>query len=245
MGQDSKHDPPSEGAILAGNVIEGILKTKKLFKIYPANNPIYINASKAAFGKFNSFFLHEKELSIQLSQHQIFYTGEEIYHNPEKDDNLALFLFKDGIREITFLKGMPQEELDKFLRLLAIDFEKDAPDDDIVTVLWEKDFEHIKYIADDILLTDDEMSDEKKAYEKARENACSDDSINKAYQGSLSAKIEEEYIPTPLNETDLQHISEDIASLKKPREYKLTTILFELLYHRRAFQNPAAASSAA
>ena len=35
MGQESKHDPPSEGAILARNVIEGIVKTKKLSTIVP------------------------------------------------------------------------------------------------------------------------------------------------------------------------------------------------------------------
>lgn len=162
MEKETRHEAPSEGARLAKGVTEGIIKAIKIFKIYPPNNPIYINASGNVYEKLKSFFNYEETLSLHISQYKMFYNDEEIYHNPEKDDNLALFLFKDGLREITFSSSIPQDEVDDFLRILTIDFEKEAPDDDIVTILWQKDFEHIRYVADDVLLSDEEISDEKK-----------------------------------------------------------------------------------
>ncbi len=230
MEKETIHETPSEGAKLAKGVVEGLLKAIKLFKIYPPNNPIYINASETVYEKLRSFFNYEETLSLHISQYKMFYNDEEVYHNPEKDDNLALFLFKDGLREITFSDSIPQDEVDDFLRILTIDFETEAPDDDIVTILWQKDFEHIRYVADDVLLSDEEMSDEKRAYEKIEENPYDDDSIQKAFKESLNTEILEKFTPSPVTAADLLHISEGIESQQKSKVEKITTILFELLY---------------
>ena len=230
MEKETRHEAPSEGARLAKGVTEGIIKAIKQFKIYPPNNPIYINASGTVYEKLRSFFNYEETLSLHISQYKLFYNDEVIYHNPEKDDNLALFLFKDGLREITFSSSIPQNEVDDFLRILTIDFEKEAPDDDIVTILWQKDFEHIRYVADDVLLSDEEMSDEKRAYEKIEENPYNDDSIQKAYKESLDTEPLEKFTPSPVTSEDLQNISEGIKSQQESKVEKLTAILFELLY---------------
>jgi hypothetical protein len=219
----------SEGAQVTIEVLEAIIKARKLFKLYPPNNPIYIKAADTVFEKFSGFFHLDESLKLKIARNQIFYASEVVYHNLEKDDNLALFLFKDGIRELTFNRDVSHEELDEFLRVMSIDFDKDAPDDDIVTVLWEKDFEHIKFYADDFILTDDELSDELKDAEKIRGNAFTDDNLKKAYHSSLDEIPDIEYILTPLTQEELQHISEDLESQDRLKVEKFITILFELL----------------
>lgn len=230
MEKKSKNEPPSEGARLADDVLTGVIKAKKLLKMYPSNNPIYLSASDAVFDKYNNFFLFSESLTLKISQHDIYLEDEQIYHNSEKDDNLALFFFKDGIREITFSNGLSKTELEEFLGIMAIDFDRDAPDDDIVTAIWEKDFENIKIIADDLLLTDEEMTEEKRAYEQIKEKTFTDDSLKQAYQDSIDAETKEEYSMSPLTEEELLLISKDLAAQKDSKQHKFVIILFELLY---------------
>jgi hypothetical protein len=219
----------SEGAHVAKEIIDSIIKARKLFRLYPPNNPIYIRTADTVFEKFSSFFLLDESLKLKISRNHIFYNEEVIYHSAEKEDNLALFLFKDGIKELTFTQDVRPEELSEFLRVMSIDFDKEAPDDDIVTVLWEKDFEHIKFYADDLLLTEDELSDELKEAERIRGNSFKEDNLKKAYQESLDEIPDIEYVLTPLTQEDLQHISDDLESQDSSKVEKFITILFELL----------------
>ncbi|MDP3282897.1 MAG: hypothetical protein Q8M56_00520, partial [Desulfobacterales bacterium] len=129
-------------------IIRLFLKSKKILKMYPPNNPMCVNITDACFAKFTEFFSFREKLSLKIGQNDIFYDSEAIYSNTEKEDNLALFFFKDGLREITFKRGLSREEMDDFLKIISFDFSRDTEDDDIVTLLWEKDFQNIQYIVD-------------------------------------------------------------------------------------------------
>ena len=84
-------------------VIKMFLKARKNIRMYPANNPVYVNTLKDTFEKFKVFFSFKDRLVLNIRLHDIYYGEELIYHNNEqKDDNLAFFFFKDGLRELTF-----------------------------------------------------------------------------------------------------------------------------------------------
>ncbi len=228
MEKQSENEPLSEEARLAEDVVQGILKTRKLFILYPPNNPVYINASDAIVDKFRRFFETNDRLSLKILQNEILFNNEQVYHNPEKSDNLALFFFKDGLKEITFLSSITRKEIEDFIRILITDFEHDAPDDDIVTILWERDFEHITYFADENFLTD--VSEEEKAAETIKEKVYSDDSLKKAYRDSLAAETVQADTPVPLNTEDIQHLSRIMELQDQSKTDKFVVILFELLY---------------
>lgn len=228
MDKQSENGPLSEEARLAEDVVQGILKTRKLFILYPPNNPVYINASDSIADKFRKFFETNDKLSLKIFQNEILFNNEQVYHNPEKSDNLALFFFKDGLKEITFLSSITREEIEEFIRILITDFEHDAPDDDIVTILWEKDFEHITYYADENFLAD--ISEEEKAAENIKDKVYSDDSLKKAYRDSLEAETVQPDTPVPLSTEDIQHLSGDMELQHQSKTDKFVVILFELLY---------------
>lgn len=228
MEKQSENEPLSEEARLAEDVVQGILKARKLFILYPPNNPVYINASDSIVDKFRKFFETNDKLSLKIFQHEILYNNEQVYHNPEKNDNLALFFFKDGLKEITFSSSITRKEIEDFIRIIITDFEHDAPDDDIVTILWEKDFEHITYFADENFLTD--VSEEEKAAENIKEKVYLDDSLQKAYRDSLEAKAVQPDTPVPLSMEDIQHLSSDMELQHQSKTDKFVVILFELLY---------------
>jgi HEAT repeat protein len=220
----------SENGILAQNIVQEILKAKKQLKLYPANNPIYIKTIEDTFQRFDSFFELHDELTLKIKPNEIFFSNEKIYENPHKDDNFALFFFKDGVREVTFIKGFTRKEFEDFMTILYTDFENVAVNDDIVTLLWEKNFEHIKYIADESFLLDEEEDKQQRFYENVKDKLYSDEDLMKAYYDGRKAVEEKPNITIKLTDLDLQYISQDIEEEKRPKIDKVLKILIEILH---------------
>ena len=152
----------------AKDVIQAILKSKKILRMYPSNNPIYIKTLEDTNSKFKEFFYYNDELQLKIKQNEIYCGSEQVYSSSEKEDNLALFFFKDGLRELTFRKGLTNDEMEAFLTVITLDFDTEVIDDDIVTLFWEKDFQNIQYVVDEAILADEEDY-ETPAVNKAKE----------------------------------------------------------------------------
>ena len=209
--------------------MQALLKAKKTIRMYPENNPIYIKMVDDTYSKFAEFFSGADEFTLKISQYEIFFGGEQVYHNPDKDDNLALFLFKDGLRELSFKREMDRQELEEFLRIITIDFDREAVDDDIVTLLWERDFQNITYIADDVVLTDDENY-ESKAIREIKGKAPGAAEFSNAYRDALIAEEVGDKTIVNLTGSDLQLLSKEIDSDLLDKAPKLADVLIEIIY---------------
>jgi hypothetical protein len=205
----------------ARDVVEGILKSKKMMRMYPANNPMHINASKGIFEKFNNFFELQSRITLTVTMNSLMYKNEQVYHKQEKDDNLAFFFFKDGLREISFLKDLEQQELEEFINILNIDFESDAPDDDIVTLLWDGDFKKIKYFVDQDFLGN---------WEVTNDSEISNEKVKSAYKDAFNKETEKKVIQVELNESDFRYLADEMQKQDQPKLQKIITIMFEALY---------------
>lgn len=214
----------------AKDVIQAILKSKKILRMYPSNNPIYIKTLEDANGKFREFFYYNDELQFKIKQNEIFCGSEQVYSSSEKEDNLALFFFKDGLRELTFRKGLTNDELEAFLTVITLDFDTEVIDDDIVTLFWEKDFQNIQYVVDEAVLADEENY-ETPAVNKAKAETNEPNNLMKAYEDALneSDTIKESSI-VPLTDQDLHALLEEFEKDAKDKLGKLVYILFEMMY---------------
>jgi len=212
------------------DVIQAILKSKKILRMYPSNNPIYIKTLEDAHGKFKEFFYYNDELQLKIKQNEIFYGAEQVYSSSEKEDNLALFFFKDGLREITFKKGLTNEEVESFFKVITLDFDTEVLDDDIVTLFWEKDFQNIQYVVDEAVLADEEDY-ESSAVVEAKEEANEPDNLMKAYEDAFKeSEIEKEASIVPLSDRDLQALLKEFEKDSEGKTGKLVNIIFELMY---------------
>jgi HEAT repeat protein len=198
--------------------------------MYPPNNPIYIKTLGESYAKFKNFFSYKDNYVLHIKHNSILYDTAEIYQNPEKEDNLALFFFKDGLRELSFNRGLSQEELEEFLRILALDFDRDVVDDDIVTLLWEKDFHNIQYVVDETVLVDvDEEDYETKAEEEVMQEETSDDDLMKAYLDGFKEVEPKTVAIVPITEDDLKNLATELEKDSIGKIEKLTSILFEVI----------------
>ena len=110
--------------------------TIKTFTIYPKDNPIYQKFATELFERFSSFFDSDDQLSVDIEQYSLLYKGKSVYHSEERNDNVALLLFADGIRQIDFHKGITAEEITAFIDILRLASRLETKDDDdIVTLL--------------------------------------------------------------------------------------------------------------
>jgi HEAT repeat protein len=159
--QDIKTAATEEDLGVVQDIIRTITKTIKTFNVYPKDNPIYQKFATELFEKFNSFFESGDELRIDIGQYSLLYKESEVYRSEEKTDNLAMLLFSDGLRQITFQKGITSEEISDFIDILRF-----APksvisdDDDIVTLLWEKNIKNMGYTAVEDTVDDDLVVEE-------------------------------------------------------------------------------------
>ncbi|MBI5696421.1 MAG: HEAT repeat domain-containing protein [Nitrospirae bacterium] len=142
-------------AALARDVVMVLVKTVKATKIYLPNNPIYQKFHEELGERFGAFFEHEERLGIQVRPHELAFMGQQVYENLERDDNLALMFFRDGIREICFEKGVTPDETRGFIDILRQGSGGMELDDDLVTLLWDRDFTNITYT-----LTEEETEEE-------------------------------------------------------------------------------------
>ncbi|HZV46261.1 MAG TPA: HEAT repeat domain-containing protein [Thermodesulfovibrionales bacterium] len=148
------------------DVFRTLAVTIKTFTIYPKDNPIYQKFEAELFERFTSFFESDDQLSVDIEQYSLLYKGKSVYHSEERNDNIALLLFADGIRQIDFHKGITSEEITDFIEILrlASRFET-KDDDDIVTLLWEKNIKNMGYSAvedtvDDALAVEESLLSE-------------------------------------------------------------------------------------
>lgn len=219
----------SEELSKAKDIVLSFLKSKKIVRMYPSNNPIYINTIEDDFKKFREFFYFRDELIFKIKQNEISYDSDAVYTNIEKEDNLALFFFKDGLRELNFKKGLTIEEIEDFLKIISLDFNRDALDDDMVTLFWERDFQNIQYVVDDAILTDEENYEEA-AVASIKEKEPEQDSLMKAYEDAFQEEMVHDISIVPLSNKDLQLLLQEYERDAEDKTGKLLDILFEMIY---------------
>ncbi len=162
-------------------LLQSLLKTKRAFEMYPANNPILARFQDDICRRFDDFFQDADKLHLLVRQQEILYKGQNVYKNAEKDDNLALLFYKDGLRDLTFLEGLSHQEIMDFIEVIRTkpDTLSENWDDDIVTLLWEKDFAHLRYYVVEEFSDGEALSEEEAQKLLAGESS---DDLSEAYK---------------------------------------------------------------
>jgi HEAT repeat protein len=133
----------------AADLIRSLLKAIKAFKLYESNNPMLGKQLEELTAKFKGYLDRYQTLNLQVGEYKLFFDGKPIYENTDMKESLAFLLYKDGVREIRFLGGLEDGEVSDFLDVLRKNDQISRLEDDVVTLLWQKDFAHITYFATD------------------------------------------------------------------------------------------------
>ena len=147
---DSKVDPDveidPEELRSVKDVLLQLTKTAKTLKIYLPNNPIYQKFFQALKNRFDVHLQEYEMLRLKIKQYALTYKGHVVYENTNRLESLAFKLSVDGIRELTFQEGIDKDEITSLLEIIGREYDPSNPDDDMVTLLWERHFTHVRYL---------------------------------------------------------------------------------------------------
>src|SRR4030042_1363981 len=126
-------------------LIQSFLQTVKAYRLYEAKHPILSKFLERLKKDFDHYFEDFDSFPLLVGERRFFYRGKVVYENQDLKESLAFFFFKDGIREIQFFKGLEFREIVYFLHIVRKSDYVNRLEDDLVTLLWEKDFSHISF----------------------------------------------------------------------------------------------------
>jgi len=220
-----------EEARHAEDALQAILKAKRNLRLYPANNPIYAQMAADTYRKVMKYFEFADTMELTISRSDIRLGPDIVYHSDGKEDNLALFLFRDGLRNLTLSSGLKEDELLDFMDVISRDFDAEDVEDDLITMLWEKEFQNISYKIDDSDLTDEDEDYEEVAEAQAKRGANEDANVGHAYEEATADESPVEgIVPINVSEEDLKALEKEFEDEKKSKFPKLIEILFDILY---------------
>lgn len=125
----------------------GVLeKSLKSFVLYLPNNPVHQQTVRGVKAAFASVWESLSSLDLLVHESGFVWDDHPIESTLPKQEGMSWILFKDGVRSVSFLPGVEESEIERFLTLIhkVKGLAADA-DDDLLTLLWAEDFQFIHY----------------------------------------------------------------------------------------------------
>jgi HEAT repeat protein len=134
--------PPSQ----VEELMQLLGKALRAHQLYLPNNPVYQKAMENLRVAFAHLWESTDDLVLDVGEGELRWEGTVVYSSGSRSESIAWVLFKDGVRSVTLRPGVEQEEIVKLCEVLHRARALQAEDnDDLLTLLWEKDFQHLQY----------------------------------------------------------------------------------------------------
>jgi len=144
---------PSFPIALVNDLLKAFVKAMRAHQLYLANNPMHARSLEAVTQAFSALWAHTAALELQVVETQLKWEGRVVLDEGERtSDNLAWLFYKDGIRELTFLEGFENEDLNNLFDLMQRVRRGTVDDDDLLTLMWEREFSTLRYKYVDLLV---------------------------------------------------------------------------------------------
>jgi len=126
--------------------IQALVRTLKAYRMYLPNNPTLHKFQSDLEARTWSCLKEIGDIVLNVQQFDLLFEDYSVYHNAAREESLAFRFFTDGVRQITFREGLEPQELRGLLEVLKKATDPSQGQDDVVTLLWERDFRHIEYV---------------------------------------------------------------------------------------------------
>ena len=144
---------PSDGTALTPaerapveELLRQLGKGVRAHQLYLQNNPIYQRTLEQLRTSFAPVWRETDTLVLQVTETELLWQATPVLVETEKaSDSLPWLFYKDGVREIEFMRGFEDAELTTFLEVIQRVRRSSADEDDLLTLLWERDFAHLRY----------------------------------------------------------------------------------------------------
>ena len=126
--------------------IQALVRTVKAMRMYLPNNPSLHKFQNDLESRTWSVLKEIGDITLTVQQFDFLFENYSVYHNAAREESLAFRFHADGVREVSIKEGLEPGELRGFLDVLKRTTEASSGQDDVVTMLWERDFRHVEYV---------------------------------------------------------------------------------------------------
>ena len=144
-------EPPFAPALVE-ELLKVLVKGMRAHQLYLPNNPVYQRALENLRRAFLPVWSHVDEIAFSINEADFRWEGRVVMHETNKSESLPWLFFKDGIRELRLLQGFDEQEVVGLLDILKRVKKASPEEDDLLTLIWEKDFTLLRYRFVDLTL---------------------------------------------------------------------------------------------
>jgi HEAT repeat protein len=129
-----------------------LARASKMVALYPPASPTPVRAIQYLRALLNGLLERHESIRFVVGRARLFFNGVEVLVEDEHADSFSGRLFRERVRELTFHRGLTDDELTRFLALFRTQNTNALSDtDDLGALIWEADFRFIThFVADDL-----------------------------------------------------------------------------------------------
>ena len=144
--QDQDRPEPPCSPALVEELLKLFVKAMRAHQLYLQNNPMYLRAIELLRASFQPIWSATDEIALTVTETELRWCGRPVLTEATKSsDSLPWLCYKDGVRELRLKQGFEVEELSKLLEILQRVRKASPEEDDLLTLLWGKDFQNLRY----------------------------------------------------------------------------------------------------
>jgi HEAT repeat protein len=126
-------------------MLRRLAKAVKTHQLYLPNNPIYQRAIDNLRAAFEPIWREVDELVLHIAEGEFRWQGRVVLQETTRGESLPWVFYKDGVREVTLLRGIEKDEVVALLEILQRVRKASPDEDDLLTLLWEQEFACLRY----------------------------------------------------------------------------------------------------
>lgn len=134
---------PTPAARAMGEWLQQLTRALKTCRLYEATNPTVVSFRRDLATALAALLQEHGAIEIGFTPEQIHVGETPVYAARSREDNLSLPFFRDGIRAMALQPGVAPREVDALLDAMLQVTRLGREDADLVTLLWEKELEHV------------------------------------------------------------------------------------------------------
>ncbi|MBV9774587.1 MAG: hypothetical protein JO040_11590 [Gemmatimonadetes bacterium] len=135
---------PAERAAVQ-EIVRDFGRSLRLHLLYEGSNAALDRFVESVRSRMAALWGALPHLTVDVTENEMAWGGEAVYRGETRTDDLAFLLYRDGVRQLTFLPGFEEDELLPFLEILARVQRLKEEEDDLLTLLWDRDWTALRY----------------------------------------------------------------------------------------------------
>lgn len=198
-------------------------KTRRTLRLYGASNAVVVQMVTDLTAALESHLASRGPCELRVQEDGLWVGEDQVLADGQDPQGLAFLLFRDGVRGLTLLPGLDRAQLVGLLECVNR-VGLPSSDDDLVTLLWERDLQAVRTV-----VVEDLESDQSDAAEPAQPDPPS------GFVGGIAVRVDDLRTPVSrlpahecrLTDSDLELLQAELAA--EEREDPLPTILALIL----------------